>query len=263
MKKKIIIISIIILILVVSLLIFFKVNSNKNQTAEEYNTVETNIINTEEAYSKQQAEFIINTEENNVAQIESEDRNSGGIYVDDEEMSNILEYVQEMLKTGDYQSSNGLQTDNSSERRNTIETDIADIQSIIDDLESNPENYISIDGITISIDMDLTVMSGLSKEDFKTLIGNCKYDTTKFFYENSDLIYDVCQKFQINEIFFVGLIAGESAWDVREAHRVKHNYVSIKGASDTMYTFNSIEEGMVAAASLLHNQYLVPERKLL
>ena len=38
--------------------------------------------------------------------------------------------------------------------------------------------------------MDLTQRTGLTKEEFKMLIGNLKPDTSKFFYDNSDYIYD-------------------------------------------------------------------------
>ena len=52
----------------------------------------------------------------------------------------------------------------------------------------------NIRNISISVDMDLTQRTGLTKEEFKILIGNVNADTSKFFYENSDLIYVLCER---------------------------------------------------------------------
>lgn len=121
-------------------------------------------------------------------------------------------------------------------------------------IEENP--YIPIDKITISRDMDLTQRCGISKEDFKILMDNISADTSNFFFDNSDIIYDLCEKYEINEIFFCGLIAGESGWNIASNHRVKCNYISMMGSSGSMLTFSSVEEGLEAAAKLLHNKYL-------
>ena len=44
----------------------------------------------------------------------------------------------------------------------------------------------------------------------KNLRKGLKCDTSGFFYENSDTIYDLCQRYELNEVFFCGLIAAES-----------------------------------------------------
>lgn len=117
------------------------------------------------------------------------------------------------------------------------------------------EPYTRIEDISISRDMDLSIRTGLSKEDFKVLISNVKYDTSKFFYDNSDLIYDMCEKYQINEIFFCGLISAESGWNIASNHRRTYNYISLmtKGG---LIPYGSVEEGLEAAAKALHNNYL-------
>lgn len=117
------------------------------------------------------------------------------------------------------------------------------------------KKYISIEEVTISRDMDLTVRTGLSKEDFKILIGNTKQDTSKFFYDNSDLIYDICEKYELNEIFFCGLIAGESGWNIVSNHRRTYNYISLM-ANGKLKQFSSVEDGLEQAAKALHNNYL-------
>lgn len=115
--------------------------------------------------------------------------------------------------------------------------------------------YKTIDEITISKNMDLTVRTGISKEDFKKLMKNLKPDTSGFFYKNSDIIYDLCEKYQLNEIFFCGLIAAESGWNITKSHRTKCNYISMM-SKGKMIQFASEEAGLEAAAKLLHNKYL-------
>ena len=117
------------------------------------------------------------------------------------------------------------------------------------------EQYTKIEEITISRDMDLTVRTGLSKEDFKTLISNVKYDTSKFFYDNSDYIYDLCKEYEINEIFFCGLISAESGWNIASNHRRTHNYISLM-TKNGLIQYDSVEEGLTVAAQALHNNYL-------
>ena len=116
-------------------------------------------------------------------------------------------------------------------------------------------SYIKIEEIVISKNMDLTVRTGISKEDFKILISNVKQDSSKFFYDNSDLIYDLCEEYQINEIFFCGLISAESGWNIASNHRRTHNYISLM-TKKGLKNYNSVEEGLIAAAKALHNNYL-------
>lgn len=129
-----------------------------------------------------------------------------------------------------------------------------EISENIEDVEQET-NYITIDEVKISKNMDLTINCGLSKEDFKDLMKNLKCDTSGFFYENSDTIYDLCQKYELNEIFFCGLIAGESGWNIASNHRSKCNYISMM-SKGKLIKYNTPEEGLEAAAKLLHTKYL-------
>ena len=135
------------------------------------------------------------------------------------------------------------------------------LQEIIEKEEIKEEEivivnqYTKIEDIVISRNMDLTVRTGISKEDFKVLISNVKQDSSKFFYDNSDFIYDLCQEYQINEIFFCGLISAESGWNIASNHRRTHNYISLMNKNG-LIKYNSVEEGLIAAAKALHNNYL-------
>lgn len=123
------------------------------------------------------------------------------------------------------------------------------------------ELYNSIDEITISKGMDLTVRTNVSREDFITLMAGVSADTSGFFEENAGLIYDLCEKYEINEIFFCGLISAESGWNIAGNHRRTHNYISLMGSSGSLIQFSSVEEGLEKAASALHNNYLTPGGK--
>lgn len=135
------------------------------------------------------------------------------------------------------------------------------IEATNQEQNQEPENiepektYTQIKDVKISKDMDLTVSTNLSKEDFKTVISGVKQDTSKFFYDNSDLIYDLCQKYELNEIFFCGLISAESGWKIADNHRRTHNYISLMSKGNLL-KYNSVEEGLEVAAKTLHNKYL-------
>ena len=123
--------------------------------------------------------------------------------------------------------------------------------------QEETQNYISIDQVTISVDMDLTQRTGLSRDDFITLMAGVKADTSGFFEENAGLIYDMCEKYSLNEIFFCGLISAESGWNIAANHRRTHNYISLMSGSG-LIPFASLEEGMEKAAKTLHDRYLTP-----
>lgn len=122
------------------------------------------------------------------------------------------------------------------------------------------QKYIEPKNVKISKNMDLSKRTGLSKEDFKKVIKNLKQDKSKFFYNNADTIYDLCEKYQINEFFFCGLIVAESGWNIAPNHRKTHNYISLmyKGK---LIRYSSTKEGLEVAAKKLHQNYLTPGGK--
>lgn len=122
------------------------------------------------------------------------------------------------------------------------------------------ENYTKIKNVKISKNMNLTKRTGLSKSDFKKLIKNVKQDTSKYFYNNADLIYDLCKKYQINEIFFCGLISAESGWNIAPNHRRTHNYISLM-SNGKLIQYSSTKQGLEVAAQKLHYNYLTPGGK--
>ena len=119
------------------------------------------------------------------------------------------------------------------------------------------KQYAKIEDITISKNMNLTKRTGISKEDFKKVIKNLKPDTSGFFYDNAEYIYDLCEKYEINEIFFCGLISAESGWNIASNHRRTHNYISLM-ANGKLISYATTEEGLEVAARKLHTNYLTP-----
>lgn len=141
--------------------------------------------------------------------------------------------------------------------RKIEETTRSSAERIIE--ENNQEEqavqYISIEEITISKDMDLTQRCGISKEDFINLMENMKVDYSGFFAENAETIYNVCEEYELNEVFFCGLIAAESGWSIASNHRNTCNYISMMSGGK-LIRYSTPEEGLEAAAKLLHNKYL-------
>lgn len=126
--------------------------------------------------------------------------------------------------------------------------------------EEDTVKYKSLDEVEISQSMDLTERTGLSKEDFITLIAGVKQDTSGFFEENAGIIYDLCEEYELNEIFFCGLISAESGWKIADNHRRTYNYISLMSGGK-LIQFASVEDGLEKAAQKLHNNYLTPGGK--
>ena len=208
---------------------------------------------------------------NNISKNKKQDVSSKTNYESDEVIATNDEEKKETVKTikaNVTSRSVNTRTENYEEFQNEFEEQTKQINEVeqVDEInqeEVNPiiENpTVSIEDVAISKDMDLTVRTGLSREDFITLISGVEADTSNFFEENAGLIYDVCKKYSINEIFFCGLISAESGWNISTSHRNAHNYISLM-SSKGLIKYSSVEEGMEKAAETLYTKYLSPEGK--
>lgn len=128
-------------------------------------------------------------------------------------------------------------------------------ESRIEEQIQEKASSIPIEQVAISKDMDLTVRTGLSKEDFITLISKVEQDKTNFFEENAGFIYDMCEKYSLNEIFFCGLISAECGWDISSSHRNANNFISLMSHKG-LIKYATVEEGLEKAAQTLHDNYL-------
>ena len=139
----------------------------------------------------------------------------------------------------------------------TTEEDSEIANSLANTIEKGIEDlkYISIDEVKISVDMDITQFCGLSRDDFIKLISDCKADTAGWFEAHAGQIYDLCHKYQLNEIFFCGLISAESGWTIASNHRSTNNFISLMSGG-RLIRYSSEEEGLETAARTLHKNYL-------
>ena len=119
---------------------------------------------------------------------------------------------------------------------------------------------VPISKVKISKSMNLTKRTGLSRKDFIKLMSGVRADTSGFFEKNAGKIYDLCQKYSINEIFFCGLISAESGWNIASNHRRTHNYISLM-RNGKLISYGSVNEGLEVAAQKLHYNYLTPGGK--
>ena len=119
---------------------------------------------------------------------------------------------------------------------------------------------VSISQVKISKTMNLTKRTGLSRKDFIKLMSGVRADTSGFFEKNAGKIYDLCEKYSINEIFFCGLISAESGWNIASNHRRTHNYISLM-RNGKLISYGSVNEGLEVAAQKLHYNYLTPGGK--
>lgn len=213
-------------------------NINKNNSTVETAEVETNIVtnNIQVANVKIEEELKVSSR--------SEERN---------DVTNISD-----ITTANVENVEELNNEeNTSEQEKTIEN-VQEEEIVSQEIEEN--NYISIEEVEISKNMDITENTGLSKEDFVTLISEVKQDTSGFFEENAETIYDLCQEYELNEIFFCGLISAESGWNIADNHRRTYNYISLM-TNGKLIQYSSVEEGLEVAAQKLHNNYLTPGGK--
>lgn len=156
--------------------------------------------------------------------------------------------------------------DNSEEKEENSTSKKESSESEEEDEDEEEENKndtaktVSISEVKISKSMDLTKRTGLSREDFIKLMSRVKADTSGFFEDNAGEIYDLCEEYSINEIFFCGLISAESGWNIASNHRSTHNYISLM-KNGKLISYSSVSEGLEVAAKKLHYNYLTPGGK--
>ena len=119
------------------------------------------------------------------------------------------------------------------------------------------KQYTKIEDLKISFDMDVSKPTGLSKEDFITFVQNMKCDRTGILAKNAGCIWECCQKYNVNEIFVLGICGIESAWCSAPQHQNTHNYSSLMSGGK-LIPYSSDEQGFEAMIKLLGERYLTP-----
>lgn len=121
------------------------------------------------------------------------------------------------------------------------------------------EDVISKYQYSIYYDMDVTILSGFSQQEFQVLMDSIDQDDPNdFFSNNAQIILELCNEYEINELFFCGIIAQESWWGKADNCVANNNYTGMMGMYGLDY-YSSVYENLEDTAINLHNNYLTPD----
>lgn len=148
-----------------------------------------------------------------------------------------------------------------SSRSNVIRRDLyVDLEERIEQADYEElKLYIPVSEVKISFNMDVSKPTGLSRDDFIELVSKMRYDRTGILEANAGVIWDCCQKYNVNEIFVLGICGIESAWCSAPQHQRTHNYASLM-SKGKLIPYASDAEGFEALIKLLGQNYLTPGR---
>ena len=148
-----------------------------------------------------------------------------------------------------------------SSRSNVIRRDLyVDLEERIEQADYEElKSYIPVSEVKISFNMDVSKPTGLSRDDFIELVSKMRYDRTGILEANAAVIWDCCQKYNVNEIFVLGICGIESAWCSAPQHQRTHNYASLM-SKGKLIPYASDAEGFEALIKLLGQNYLTPGR---
>lgn len=112
----------------------------------------------------------------------------------------------------------------------------------------------------VNIDMDLSVPSGLTLSDYKTVFSNNISDKNKIFEQNAQNFYNAEQKYKINGIFLAAVGIHESAWGTSTLAEDKNNLFGYAAYDRDPYnsakTFENYENAINTVAQALSVKYL-------
>jgi len=111
-----------------------------------------------------------------------------------------------------------------------------------------------------SKDMDLSVPSGLTLSDYKTIFAYNESDENNIFADNAENFYNAEQEYQINGIFIAAIGIHESAWGTSQIAKNKNNLFGY-GAYDRdpegcANEFETYADAINTVASALKTNYL-------
>ena len=112
----------------------------------------------------------------------------------------------------------------------------------------------------LNIDMDLSVPSGLTLSDFKTILSNNLSDKNKIFEQNAENFYKAEQKYKVNGIFLASIGIHESAWGTSKIANDKNNLFGFTAYDSDPYnsatSFDNYESAINKVAETLSTKYL-------
>ena len=112
----------------------------------------------------------------------------------------------------------------------------------------------------LNIDMDLSVPSGLTLSDYKTVFANNSSDKNKIFEQNAETFYNAEQTYKINGIFLASVGIHESAWGTSSLAADKNNLFGYNAYDRDPYnsaaTFEDYQKAINTVAEALSLRYL-------
>lgn len=112
----------------------------------------------------------------------------------------------------------------------------------------------------LNIEMDLSVPSGLTLSDYKTILTNNLSDKNKIFEQNVEVFYNAEQKYKINGVFLIAIGIHESAWGTSKIAEDKNNLFGFTAYDSDPYNsasaFETYENAINKVAETLSTKYL-------
>ena len=112
----------------------------------------------------------------------------------------------------------------------------------------------------LNADMDLSVPSGLTLSDFKTVLSNNLSDKNKIFEQSAEYFYKAEQKYKVNGIFLASIGIHESAWGTSKIANDKNNLFGFTAYDSDPYnsatSFDTYENAINKVAETLSTKYL-------
>lgn len=112
----------------------------------------------------------------------------------------------------------------------------------------------------LSFDMDLSKPSGLSLEQFRTILQYNSSDVNNIFTDNADYFYYAEQEYGLNGVFLAAIAIHESGWGTSSIAKNKNNLFGYMAYDGSAYasakTFSSYSEGIDLLARVLVKYYL-------
>lgn len=112
----------------------------------------------------------------------------------------------------------------------------------------------------LNVDMDLSVPSGLTLSDFKTVLSNNLSDKNKIFEQSAEYFYKAEQKYKVNGIFLASIGIHESAWGTSKIANDKNNLFGFTAYDSDPYnsatSFDNYENAINKVAEVLSTKYL-------
>ena len=119
----------------------------------------------------------------------------------------------------------------------------------------------------LSFDMDVSVQSDLSLEQFEQIFENNPNDKNDVFKNNAKYFYYAEEQYNINGVFLASIAVHESAWGTSTIAKNKNNLFGYCAYDNDPYnsasSFNSYGEGIDLVARVLIKNYLSPSGTIL